>query len=208
MNESGTDVILFGCKDSAGNVKQMSDRVVVAPRILYDFFHPLRAIHATPPFFKMLWRKGDWSWINKGELLASLDINVKARSWFSTKFVKVPIRSPVSGLIINPTVAFDYTNVCKDGFFNGQLQYGDIAKILLPVSESVPNNASEMYGEFCDFCFENKNLFLREEFPEFDAKSFPNIVQKQRNAPLRLLSFTKDFEKEYLEEVLGKVSAK
>ena len=213
MTQSNSEVIVFECKDSIGNIVQITDCVVVCPMILSGFSRPLW--HTNPfassfqsyPFGKS---HAVWRWVNKGEVLTELNINIKADSWFRTKFVKVAIKSPVSGLIIQPTVDFDNGCICEDGFFPKHISspHSGLAKILIPTNELVPGSAFLMYDEFCDFCLKHKNLFLKEGYSWESEEGLMHAIERQRNATIRTISLLNDLGKDYLDDALRKIGGK
>lgn len=139
--------------DKLGRTVAFSDRVIILPNILSIFGRPLWEANPSRSLQTRPWNY--WDWIKRGEILC--EFNVYVRSFFSEKRIVIPVRSPVSGLLLDPEVHIAH----KNEFFTTPPEYTLTTRILLPENEPVPKDASGMYGEFSSICRSNPDIFFK-----------------------------------------------
>ncbi len=161
---------------------EFSDNVIVLPNILRIFSRPLWVTNPTPSFDdRREWVHRDY--INQGEILYRF--NVRVGSWFFTKEVPINIINPISGLLLD-----SYTDIQMGDFFHNSSTYVLNTKLLVPKNQKIPVNASEMYKDFCAFCYNNTEIFLKDKLTREELIS---TIEKQAKAPFQVLSLKKDF---------------
>jgi hypothetical protein len=182
----GINNFLLSKKNNSGVTPShviFSDRVHVLPSISNGFSRPLWVTNPAPGF--TMRHKAWYEWVAKGEVIESFKVG--RGPWFLPFFnhALVPLRSPVSGLLLNVnTTHFDGEH------FTEQAN----TAILLPEGEEIPENAAAVFRDFCQFCDEHRRLFSSSSLDhkltnaEVDA-----MLRAQANAPIKIVSAIQEY---------------
>jgi len=168
------------------NDVRFSDRVLVLPRIYFEFSRPIS--WATTALSSLTTdHKCHYEWVERGEAIKS--INIMNDGFLTSRMYTAPLLSPVFGVLLTTGGFFaDFDSA----LFN--LPWGNVA-ILLPEGVSAPQNAEDYFREFCQFCYEHGEIFTSHKNDAWKPTEteLSAMIEKQKRAPIKVMSATQEY---------------
>ncbi|KKL19831.1 hypothetical protein LCGC14_2461540 [marine sediment metagenome] len=139
---------------------KFTTKVVVVPSYLGGFTHS--------GYVRNFTEKRNYRWIKRGEPIG--EFVIKGSSYdtfysrtFNKKLHSVPIKSPVSGLVLHPTLSSGLEIFLRDKNWNS-LKNPPTANfaLLIPDDEPVPETGNYIYAEMCRLIQDMKHYYFRE----------------------------------------------